>query len=80
MKEDTEKFSEVPIQRSPSMPLLEDDPLLTVNEVARYLKVSPSTVRALAKKRVLAAVKVGKSWRFKQSSITAAISNPQSVK
>lgn len=38
--------------------------LWTVEEVAAYLRLKPTTVRAMCRRGDLPAVKVGKSWRF----------------
>lgn len=38
--------------------------LLTIEEVAEYLRFHPSTVYRLVRKGTLPAVKVGKQWRF----------------
>jgi excisionase family DNA binding protein len=47
------------------------DPLLTVEQVAKYLNVNKFTVyRLLAQKR-LRAFKVGNQWRFKKEMIEA---------
>jgi excisionase family DNA binding protein len=46
-----------------------ESPLMTVQEVARYLQVTPSTVRAMAKRGKLPAIKIGRIWRFKFSSL-----------
>jgi excisionase family DNA binding protein len=43
--------------------------LWTVKEVARYLQLKPETVRALARRGELPAVKIGKVWRFDRSAI-----------
>lgn len=45
------------------------DPLWTVDEVAVYLRMKPETIRAMARRGELPAVKVGKFWRFKRSAI-----------
>ncbi len=45
------------------------DALLTVDEVAQYLRLEPGTVRAMARRGELPAVKVGRMWRFKQASL-----------
>ena len=45
------------------------DRLMTVKEVAYYLKISISKVYAMANAREIPAVRVGKSWRFKQEII-----------
>jgi excisionase family DNA binding protein len=43
--------------------------VLTAAEVARYLKVSTSTVRRLAETGELHGVKIGRAWRFSQRSL-----------
>lgn len=47
------------------------DPLWTVVEVARYLRLEPETVRTLARAGRIPAVKVGRVWRFKKELIEA---------
>ena len=43
--------------------------VLTLDEVARYLRVHQSTVYRLLKKKELPAFKVGSDWRFDVESI-----------
>lgn len=43
--------------------------LVTSQEVAEYLRVQPSTVRRLASKGRIPAVKIGKQWRFSLEKI-----------
>jgi excisionase family DNA binding protein len=43
--------------------------VLTLDEVARYLRVHQSTVYRLLKKKELPAFKVGSDWRFNVESI-----------
>ena len=43
--------------------------VLTLEDVARFLAVHPSTVYRLLKKRSIPAFKVGSDWRFNQESI-----------
>jgi len=43
--------------------------LLTVNEVAVYLRIKQATVRAMARSGKLEAIKVGRLLRFKKSMI-----------
>jgi excisionase family DNA binding protein len=45
------------------------DEILTVAELAEYLKVHPSTVYRMLKARKLAAFKVGSDWRFNRAHI-----------
>ena len=43
--------------------------ILTVGELSEYLRVHPSTVYRLLKRRELPAFKVGSDWRFNVESI-----------
>jgi excisionase family DNA binding protein len=43
--------------------------VLTLGEVASYLRVHPSTIYRLLKKKRLPAFKVGSDWRFNLESI-----------
>ncbi|WP_345427671.1 methylation-associated defense system helix-turn-helix domain-containing protein MAD1 [Halioxenophilus aromaticivorans] len=45
------------------------DQILTVKEVAQYLKVNDRTVYRMAASGKLPGFKVGTSWRFKQTEI-----------
>jgi excisionase family DNA binding protein len=45
------------------------DKVLTLEEVADYLKVHPSTVYRLIKKSEIPAFKIGSDWRFNSDSI-----------
>ena len=45
------------------------DPILTIKEVAEYLKVNDRTIYRLAANGELPGFKVGNSWRFKQSEL-----------
>lgn len=45
------------------------DQIMTVKEVADYLKVNERTVYRMAAASQLPAFKVGGSWRFKQTEI-----------
>jgi excisionase family DNA binding protein len=44
-------------------------PILTLENVAQYLRVHPSTIYRLLKKKQLPAFKVGRDWRFNLESI-----------
>ncbi len=44
-------------------------PLWTVEDVARYLRVNAETVRSMARRGDLPAIKVGRGWRFSQSAL-----------
>lgn len=43
--------------------------ILTVKELAKYLKMDEHTVYRLARKGVLPAVKIGGEWRFRKDLI-----------
>jgi excisionase family DNA binding protein len=43
--------------------------VLTLEEVARYLRVHPSTLYRMLKKRQIPSFKVGSDWRFNLESI-----------
>jgi excisionase family DNA binding protein len=45
--------------------------VLTVNELATYLRVHPTTIYRLLKSRQLPAFRVGADWRFKRETIDA---------
>jgi excisionase family DNA binding protein len=43
--------------------------VMTLEEVAEFLHVHPSTIYRLLKKRTIPAFKMGSDWRFNQESI-----------
>lgn len=45
------------------------DPLWTVEDVADYLKLQPETIRSMARRGELPALKLGKVWRFQRHAI-----------
>jgi len=44
-------------------------PIMTVHEVARYLRLSQAKVYRLAKAGEIPAMRIGKSWRFRKDLI-----------
>lgn len=48
---------------------LMDNEILTVDEVAAYLKLAKKTVYKLVAEKQIPAFRVGKFWRFKKSEI-----------
>jgi excisionase family DNA binding protein len=48
--------------------------VMTLEEVALYLQVHPSTIYRLLRRHELPAFKLGSDWRFKQDSIDRWIS------
>jgi excisionase family DNA binding protein len=49
--------------------------VMTLDEVADFLHVHPSTVYRLLKKRAIPAFKMGSDWRFNQESIEQWVKN-----
>ncbi len=45
--------------------------IMTLEEVAAYLKVKPQTIYTWAQEKRIPAAKLGKEWRFKKSIIDA---------
>ena len=43
--------------------------IMTLEEVAEYLRMKPQTIYTWAQERKMPAVKLGKEWRFKKSVI-----------
>ena len=48
---------------------LEKDPILTMDDLADYLKVSKSTLYKLVQEGKVPGHKVGKHWRFRRATI-----------
>jgi len=46
-----------------------NDEIMTIKEVAKYLKMNEKTIYNLIKKKEIPAFKVGGNWRFKKSII-----------
>jgi excisionase family DNA binding protein len=46
-----------------------ENEILTIEEVARYLRLTPQTIYKWAQERKIPAVKLGKEWRFRKSII-----------
>ncbi|MGI9543544.1 MAG: helix-turn-helix domain-containing protein [Cyclobacteriaceae bacterium] len=47
------------------------DEIMTVEEVAKYLKMKPQTIYIWAQKGKIPAAKIGKEWRFRRDVIDA---------
>ena len=46
-----------------------NDEIMTIKEIAKYLKINEKTIYNLIKKKEIPAFKVGGNWRFKKSLI-----------
>ena len=49
--------------------MFSDDKIMTLEEVAEYLRVKPQTIYTWAQEKKIPAAKLGKEWRFKKSMI-----------
>jgi excisionase family DNA binding protein len=49
--------------------------LMTVNEVADYLKIKPEIVRRKVRNHEIKAYKVGKAWRFSVAEVKKFLEN-----
>jgi len=49
--------------------VMREPDLMTVEEVARYLRLKPQTIYKWAQEKRIPAVKLGKEWRFRKRII-----------
>jgi excisionase family DNA binding protein len=49
--------------------MAENDKIMTLEEVADYLRLKPQTIYTWAQEKKIPAAKLGKEWRFKKSMI-----------
>lgn len=54
--------------------------VLTVKEVAEYLKLSEMTILRLANQNVIPGVKLGRQWRFSREVVVDLIKHPELLK
>ncbi|MCR9295209.1 MAG: helix-turn-helix domain-containing protein [bacterium] len=52
-----------------------DDTVLTIDELAEYLKIPKSTLYKLARSGSIPCVKLGKHWRFHRTAVDAWLKN-----
>ena len=48
---------------------MQDSEIMTIEEVAAYLRLKPQTIYTWAQEKKIPAAKIGKEWRFKRSLI-----------
>ncbi len=53
----------------------ENDKIMTLEEVAEYLRLKPQTIYTWAQEKKIPAAKLGKEWRFKKSVIDKWFNN-----
>lgn len=70
-----ESLDELPLPAAGQLSINEADPLWTVEEVAGYLKLQPETIRSMARRGELPAIKLGKVWRFRKTAICALLAS-----
>ncbi|HTX11804.1 MAG TPA: helix-turn-helix domain-containing protein [Solirubrobacteraceae bacterium] len=64
-------------ERSSDDPQPVADPLLDADDAAAVLKISAYTVRQRARRREIPAIRLGKFWRFRRSSLDAWIAEQE---
>ena len=57
----------------------EPDSIMTIDEVALYLKIPKSTVYILAQEGKIPCQKVGRHWRFRRETIDQWLDNDKSL-
>jgi excisionase family DNA binding protein len=63
--------------KSDKNPTQQNETIWTVEEVAEYLKLQPETIRSMARRGELPAIKLGKVWRFSRRAIHEKLRNSQ---
>jgi excisionase family DNA binding protein len=53
--------------------------IMTAEDVAKYLKITPATVYRLAQKGELPGAKIGRVWRFRKEAIDNLLQEQESV-
>lgn len=51
------------------------NPVLTADEVASLLKVTPAYIRKLARRQEIPVTRVGNRWRFTEDQLTALVAH-----
>lgn len=51
--------------------MTQDDVLLNVKQVARYLQLKESTIYSWAQDGKIPAIKIGRTWRFRRADLDA---------
>lgn len=49
--------------------MTQENPLMTIEQVAQFLQLQPETVRAMARQGRIPALRVGRLWRFDRKQI-----------
>ena len=67
-------FYEMDPRQDNDLPAVSDT-LWTVEDLAEYLKLQPETIRSMARRGELPAIKLGKVWRFQRTAINEMLVN-----
>jgi len=62
--------------RQPDAP----DPVMTIDELADYLKISKSTLYHLVRRGEIPGTKIGRHWRFHREAVDAWLRRSESAK
>ena len=57
--------------------IMHKDEILTLKQVALFLKISPLTVHRLTKRGILPGVKIGSQWRYWRRNIEELLKHPE---
>ncbi len=55
------------------------DPIMTLQEVAEYLKLAERTVYGYAQKGLVPGIKIGSAWRFRKADIDVWLEQQRQV-
>ncbi len=55
------------------------DEIMTLQEVAEYLKLSERTIYGYAQKGLVPGIKIGSSWRFRKDDLDAWLENQRKM-
>lgn len=58
----------------------DNDKIMTLEEVAEYLRLKPQTIYTWAQEKKIPAAKLGKEWRFRKSMIDQWFNNSMDEK
>lgn len=61
------------------MPVKATDEILTLSEVAAYLKLAERTLYGYAQKGLVPGIKVGSAWRFRKTDIDAWLEQQRQI-
>lgn len=62
-----------------ALPDFDPDPILTVAEAATMLKFSEQVIRKWARDREIPAIRMGRDWRFRRSSLQAWVAGAEAA-